>query len=508
MVKNLRVAFVAALLFALWLTPGWWNLGWGIIGSGIVLYVIWSNPLIRKDRYLGMLAGADLGLTLLMWQWNNGSVKALSFIGWWFLTGSLVVLAKNPKGEVGWTNTFLTFFKGVTTFILSGIEIIGLVGTKKSSSGRGKQIGVGVALSLVVLLVFGSLFYSADPLFARLISSIPILKINLDSRVFGNIFWSVLFLLSIYTLLKSSLVKQAITIKKVNLATELTIVSVVAVLLFFVFGALQIKYFISSAAALEKMGIMLSEYTRRGYGEMIFAGFLAFIMIALIEHLGASTLLKKLRIVFLTEIVWLVVAATRRNYLYQANYGLTEARILGFFVSVWLLLACVIFIIKMLRERDNGWLVKKLVLTTGVVLIGLNITPIDRLIAEGRVPTLGYGIDYYYLANLSSDGYQGWDKVLTKVEGDLKSYPNVDDTTVWGAEGLIGYMRSKLDNTLNPQSEHYWHYLGAWNPNSEKGRKYLLDNWERIKGADDQLRAAQKRIDERNNQVPVKGTKD
>lgn len=494
--KNLIMAGVAAGMFGLWLTPGWWNLGFGIIAGTIWLYLMVSYPVIRKNWFLQILALSDLLLITLMWQRNNPGVKILSFLGWGLMTGTLIVLAKDSKTKIGWVSVFKTIGEGIFNFLTSGIQSIEIVKetAKKKESKKIWSVVVGLLLAIPLLLLFGKLFYEADPFFAQMVDKLAFFKINLNEQFWPSLVMTVIFFGGVFSLLKAKLVEIKKNKNKFNWQTEIGIVTSLVAVLFFVFGLIQIKYFVTGASELQKAGIMLSEYTRRGYGEMIAAGGLAFIMIVVLEQLVNSTNLKKLRIFFILEIIWLIAAATRRNYLYQDTFGLTQIRIIGAFLSLWLIGNCILYLKKMWNNLENGWFIKYAILLTGWVLILLNAVDVDRIIAVYRPPTLGYGIDYEYLSKSGADGYEGWEKVISYTENMVEGKKTMKQADYYPLSKTTWNLMNKYAYEFGPQAEGYWHNYGSWNLTSKMARRYMLDNWGRLLKLENKLTELSKNL--------------
>ena len=327
----------------------------------------------------------------------------------------------------------------------------------------------------------------ADPTFAMLIDQSGFFKVKINDLFWTNLFVTFVFFSGIYSLLRTKLVKTVVVVSKEKWQTEAKIITSLVAGLFFVFGVIQIRYLVTPLAVLQKAGITLSEFTKRGYTEMLIASVLAFTMIIILENWTHKQGSRKLRIFFVGEIIWLIVSATRRNYLYQSSFGLTQARIVGAFLSLWLLIAAFLYIKKIASKLDNGWLIKYFVLASCWVLILLNAINSERIIAVNRPPTLGYGIDYQYLAQSSADGYEGWEKSLSFVEKEIasKKMMYIDEYIV--ADSVVNSLTSKYAYELGPQAEHYWHNYGSWNMSSKLARRYLLDNWQRLLTAQKEL---------------------
>lgn len=497
MTNSLRWLWIAlglGTLFAIWLTPGWWNLGWGIIGVIFWIVIVKSYPNIWKDKYLKKMAIVWLILTLIMWTRNNVVVKVLSFLGWWWMAGTTIVLAKNENRLDGWWQVITTFLTGVAGFFGSFLEVILVLSQVKRVRGKWWKAIVGVLLAIPALYVFGSLFYAADPIFIMVVRSIH-LEFKLDEKLIFDGIISIIFFASIFSLMRISLTKKIEIKVGRDMSVEVGVAGGLVVLLFVFFGLLQIPYLVISRGILEQQGIMLSDYTRRGYGEMLTACLMGFGVVSLIEALVKNKWQKRLSGVMLLAIVWIVVASTRRNYLYQANFGLTEARILGFFFSLGLLLTAIVYLKKIIKGWHTDWLIKQVGLIVGIILVVLNVTDVDWITASIKPPTLGYGIDYEYLANRSADGIEGWAKALDFAEKEIenKTYLSYEEfnpvsNLVWN---LVGSR-----NSLEIQREKMWHFGGSWNMSSARAAKFWQQNNYRIDDLKNRSDEIMRQIDE------------
>ena len=203
--KQLIVAIGLSALFAWWLTPGWWNFGFGVIGVLTWIYVMWQYPIIRKSWYLQILAFSNLLLMLLMWQRNNGAIKVMSFWGWGISLGTILALATEPKEIITWKRVWNTFLQGVGYLFTGWVSVITL----------GKRFGsviTGLLLAVPLLLLFGWLFYMADPTFAMLIDQSGFFKVKINDLFWTNLFVTFVFFSGIYSLLRTKLVKTVVVV--------------------------------------------------------------------------------------------------------------------------------------------------------------------------------------------------------------------------------------------------------------------------------------------------------
>ena len=271
----------------------------------------------------------------------------------------------------------------------------GLAAVRQNGGGKGLRIAATVAVSLALLVVFGSLFASADAAFADLIDR----------------------------------------------AVPLTLL----VLLFAMFVAVQLTVlFGGSEHVLDTDGLTYAEYARGGFWQLLVVTGLTLVVLAgaarwAPRETTTDRVLIRAVLGALAVLTLVVVAsATHRMDLYADTYGLTRLRLLVALCEVWLGLVFVLILIAGIRLAGL-WLPRAVVAAAVLALLGLAGANPDRLIADHNVTRYEQTnrIDTQYLSTLSADAVPALDRLtgenrdcaLAPIETDLLENP--DDWRGW-----------------------------------------------------------------------------
>ncbi|MFA5828759.1 MAG: DUF4173 domain-containing protein [Candidatus Shapirobacteria bacterium] len=469
------VAIIITLLYWFWVKGGGgFNLGFSALGTIFFIWLLVKKGEIRKDKYL--IALWLMGVAIAWFQtWRNfEGIKAISVVTLVTLGGYLSALGKQPKAIIDLQRIVGSALKTIPDFFR---ELFGL-GTKfltikvfsKTKGERWNKILAGAILAVPMVLVFGGLFYSADPIFAKLINSIRLPQINISEKLIGDVVSTVMVLGMSLTLANFRLAKRSENGKRIKGAEEITIAAGVVAGLFLVFSAIQIRYFGISSDELREMGIMYSEYTRKGYAEMLLAAGLAIGLVLWLDKMkkGAA---KKIGLALVAETLLIVIAATNRNYLYQAVHGFTRVRLMGFLMSGWMGAALLLVGWKMVKRKSDNRFFRAIIGVTVATVLLANIANIDRMVVKNRLPNLGYGIDYIYVSELSYDAHEIWPWLLDETDEKLRGAPE----RRWVYYGL----RAKADRLKGERERNFANWAG-WNGTAVEAEKTMEKLRERL----------------------------
>lgn len=215
----------------------------------------------------------------------------------------------------------------------------------REGSGAGR-LGVGLLLTVPVLLVFGGLLAGADAGFARLISGLFDWNLgNLPGTGFRLLIWGMVAGGLVYPALMA--LRPTLFPAQAPAAWQrLGLIEVGVPLgalgaLFVVFLGTQLPYFLSGTALPE--GYTFADYVRRGFEELLNVAFLTLALL-----LGAHALTREaertrpgyrlLNLAVLLPLALILLSAANRWRLYTLAYGLSEIRVLGAAFLVWLVL--------------------------------------------------------------------------------------------------------------------------------------------------------------------------
>ena len=278
----------------------------------------------------------------------------------------------------------------------------------------------GLLLALPILLIFGALLSSADPIFGQgLEDFFKFLKIeNLPENIFRLSYILVIayFLTGLYLhALTKSTDEKLLGIDKPVLSrflgfTEAAIILCSVNLLFAVFVGVQFRYFFGGRGNINLEGYTYSEYARRGFMELVLVAFfslLLFLALSTIAQRGT----RRQRITFsalgatLTILVGVIlVSAYQRLVLYEVAYGFTRLRTYTHVFMVWLGVLLAVLLLLELFGKLRFFALASLIVAIGFG-ITLNLLPVDGFIARQNILLAQQGeeLDSSYLLSLSLD---------------------------------------------------------------------------------------------------------
>lgn len=215
-----------------------------------------------------------------------------------------------------------------------------------AGSGLGR-VGVGLLLTVPVLLVFGGLLAGADGGFAQLVINL----FDWDLSGVAAAAWRLLgwgafaggLIYPALLALRPSVLPTGVSSSPVRLGlVEVGLPLGALSTLFVVFLGTQLPYFLSGTALPE--GFTFADYVRRGFGELMGVGFLT-LTVLLVAH-GITREEERCRVAYrglnlavLLPLALILLSAANRWRLYTLAYGLSEIRVLGAAFLVWIVLA-------------------------------------------------------------------------------------------------------------------------------------------------------------------------
>jgi hypothetical protein len=286
-----------------------------------------------------------------------------------------------------------------------------LTWTKRPSPAR---VGVVGAVTLLLLLVFGGLFASADPAFARLIEVLtpewnPYEAYG-HALVFGIVLCFVLFggyLLRFAPKLDALAPRPMRPVPNWEWAAPLAVLDV----LFIAFVVVQATVlFGGHAHVLETDGLTYAEYARQGFWQLLWVSALTLLVLSAVIRVAgrdAKSGRRLLRILVGTlcaTSVVVVISAIHRMWLYQQAYGFSTERLMVITIELWL--AAVFILVAFAGFRMTGqWLSRAILIAGAVALLGLAAMNPERLIADRNIDRYEQTglLDTDYLLGLSAD---------------------------------------------------------------------------------------------------------
>ncbi|WP_156039163.1 DUF4153 domain-containing protein [Deinococcus marmoris] len=262
----------------------------------------------------------------------------------------------------------------------------------RPAQGSGlRRWGVGVLLTLPVLVVFGGLLAGADAGFAGLLGGV------LDWRL--DRLWSDGFQLALWCAFAGGLVYPAVMALRPSLLprtgpdvarlglTEIGLPLASLAALFVVFLLAQLPYYLSGTGLPD--GVTFAGYIREGFGQLMAVAFLSLTLL-----LGAHALTRQevrtrlsyrlLNLAVLVPLALVLLSAANRWRLYGLAYGLSETRVMGAAFLVWMALCLVWLAYLLWQSRPQRFAYPALLMGFGVLLTTTALNP-GALIARVNV---------------------------------------------------------------------------------------------------------------------------
>jgi hypothetical protein len=396
------------------------GVGWvvaGAVGAGAVV-VVARHRLRRPDP--ARLAWVVATLLLLA----AGGVRAA---GWLFALCVLTAVATGSLAAAG-GRSLRGLAAGATIWPVAGLRSLPwVVRGARRVGGAEVRVGLTLAATLLLVTVFGSLFASADPAFARFFrATTP----EVDGALIAR--WVYLFTVGALALCGAAyLVARPPDLTGLErpatprLRPFEWILPIAALdLLFAAFVAVQFAVlFGGDAHVLGPGGPNYAEYARGGFWQLLTVTVLTLAVLGAAARWArrdgrSDRVLIRALLGTLAALALVVVAsALYRMHVYEQAYGFTRLRVLVSVCELWLGVLFLLVLAAGVRLR-GGWLPRAAAGAAVAALLGLVALDPDRFIAERNVDRYAETgrIDVGYLADLSADAAPALDRLA----GDLR----------------------------------------------------------------------------------------
>ena len=278
-------------------------------------------------------------------------------------------------------------------------------------SGRGAAVVRGAALALPVVLVLGLLLASADAVFASLFR-LP----GSPSALIGHA-----VLVGLGTWAGSALLRLASAEPPAPVPAvprrlghlEASVVLGALVALYAVFALTQVVAVAGGADhVIETAGLSYADYARSGFFQLLAVATLTVATLLAVRsatprHAGrGDRYLSVLGVIAVALTLVIVTVALRRLHLYEQAFGLTMLRLYSTVFAGWLaavLVALGLSLAGLFAHRS--WFLPAVVSTGLAVLLGLNVTNPEAVVARHNLAAAAIGVpfDGPYLSSLSDD---------------------------------------------------------------------------------------------------------
>ncbi|MFJ1756266.1 DUF4153 domain-containing protein [Kitasatospora sp. NPDC088134] len=334
---------------------------------------------------------------------------------------------------------------GVWGHLLPGL-VWGIASLKKHrfpAKGRVAPVAKAVGVSLVLLIVFGSLFAGADSTVADLLDS---LVPSVDG---GEVpFRALLFFVGLVAALGAAHTAAAprrwdrvnTPVGKERGRLEWAMPLVVLNLLFGTFVVVQLVVLVGGyGSIMRRTGMTPAEYARQGFWQLLWIAVLTLVVVAFAKYWaprsneGDRRLVKVLLGLLCTLTLVVVGTALVRMSLYMDAFGLTRLRVNVAAVEIWLGLVFLLVLFGSVLSTRR-WLPRAVVLSAAVAIAVFGLLRTDNLIAEQNIDRQLGGstrLDVRYLSTLSVDAVPALDRLtgdyrtcaLQEIAADLNDEP-------------------------------------------------------------------------------------
>ncbi|MGW2179264.1 DUF4153 domain-containing protein [Streptomyces sp. NPDC001732] len=398
------------------------------------------------------------GLALLV-------VPALRDAGWPVFLAVVSAIALGSlalHGSRSWLGVFLGSL-GLLSSIADGLAWGGRGVRARLEDSRGR-LGVvlrSAGVAVVLLVVFGALFASADAAFADVLGGLMP-----DVSVGGSPWRVLLFVTGLIGALAAAYTAAApvrwdgITVRrgKARGRLEWALPLVVLNLLFAVFIAIQLTVLLGGYdKVMAETNLSYAQYARQGFWQLLWATLLTLLVIALALRWaprgreGDRTLVRSVLGVLCLLTLTVVASALRRMDLYVEAYGLTRLRISVAAIELWL--GVVIVLILAAGVFGARMLPRAVAVSAAVAVLTFGLISPDGLIAEQNVQRYrdDRSIDIAYLRGLSADAVPALDALpeplrscaLMDIDRSLRSDDAAWYATDWGEARARDILRKK-----------------------------------------------------------------
>ena len=341
---------------------------------------------------------------------------------------------------------------------MAAVDLAGSFHSRQSE--RLRSVWIGVLIGVPLLLVFGSLFASADAVFSDRLDSL------VRGILFGHVFWRGFFILLIalaamglWQTMRDPEVAESIleTRQRMDLTTAITVLALL-VSLFAFFVTTQV---IGHSPSLERI-IDYSTNARQGFFQLVIVAYLVLNVLLYFDWLvqredgRRSMAFDRLAVVLVALTGLVMVSALNRMRLYVDEFGLTELRFYSTVFMFWLAFVLVWFLLTVLRGK-HAIFAMGLFVSAIVFVLGLNAINPDAFIVNANWQRHVEGANF-------SDRYNS--------ELSLDSLPTLLSIREASEPGQWCFIEERLieerERLAAYQSEHGW----------------LADSWAAARGRD------------------------
>ncbi|MFF4990968.1 DUF4153 domain-containing protein [Streptosporangium saharense] len=284
---------------------------------------------------------------------------------------------------------------------------------------------VGVGLSLVLVLLFGGLFVSADAVFADAVERILLTQdwaASMPVRIVLFVAFAVLVAAAVLVGLRP-VAEPTVPTLRLTVGRGLWVPPLVALnLLFAVFVGMQLTVLFGSTRwVVSAAGLTYAEYARSGFFQLVVVSVFVLAIVAaasvLVDLGGRERWLMAGLLGLLCALTMVILAsALHRLDLYVDAYGFSRLRA-SVEAAIWWLGAVFVLVlvagaVRLTRRGRAGWLPRAMVMMTGIALLVFAAWNPDLRVAESQAAVRGVErLDRVYLGDLGAEAVPALDRL-------------------------------------------------------------------------------------------------
>ena len=356
---------------------GGFHLAFGLAAMGAIgcSWVYLHRSGVRFGRYEKVLLILSLVICLGFGRSNDGFVKFVMLI-FLFVAVNLAFCIgagqnrRDPEGASSLLDAPRAFYRlGMGNLGKSFGGLTEGIRTGGESLRRFGAVGIGLVISLPILVVMVLTLASADAAFEGLLDLLPDFEM---SEGFRTLIWGLFLGWILYSrgvsLNRSDIPLSTKYRKGINALTVNTVLIMVC-LVYVIYLLSQLAYLSGGLSGILPQGYTLAEYARRGFFEMAWLCAMNLAVLCMVQWLIREEKLPRMTKIagtFLGAVtIFLVITASAKMVMYIGSYGLTRLRVLTQVIMLWLALATVLITLRLyLRKMPY---MKALVLTAMVL---------------------------------------------------------------------------------------------------------------------------------------------
>lgn len=410
---------VCGVLMADFIFCGGFNMGFALmaVAVSILSFVYLRATGCKGGTYANALFALNLIIAASFIRSDDGFVKFVMVC--FLLIGgnlSMVLTARQNRREPGGITSLLDVPMAVFTFGLGqmGKAFGGINDARKNAGTAGKKnmaILAGLAVAVPVMAVLIPLLMRADAAFEGLVNLLPEWDPTemIISLIFGIPFACILYSRNTGLNHRPRAEQDRWTPRKFSALTVNTVLVCVGIL-YCVYLASQLAYFVGGFSGILPEEFTMAEYARRGFFEMTW---LAAINLGIIVAAAALSEPKDGKVPVVTRtlclfigIVTLFFAATAsaKMFLYIGSYGLTRLRLLVQVIIIYIALTVIFVAVWLLKPRFAY--MKAVLLSAMIIGACVAWVDVDTVVAAYNVGAYQSGrletVDISHLSQLGS----------------------------------------------------------------------------------------------------------